>query len=226
MTSSSQRSKIILAAILFAILAVVTVVVVATADDEARVPTDTSVKPIFEPPPGEPPTELVINDVVEGDGATAKKGDQLNVQYVGIDYATGEQFDASWDSGQPLPLQLGAGQVISGWDEGIEGMKVGGRRELIIPPDLGLRRSGPATRHRPERDSGLRHRPARRPGGRPRRSVAIGRRRIRPARATTSSRSRASRCGRRPGRRGCGASPAADRDPVCRASASRVASGP
>ena len=136
MTSSSKRSKIILAAVLFTILAVVTVIVVATKDDEGRIPTDTSVKPVFEPPAGDPPTELVINDVVEGDGAAAKAGDQLNVQYVGIDYATGEQFDASWDNGQPLPLQLGAGQVIKGWDEGIEGMKVGGRRELIIPPDL------------------------------------------------------------------------------------------
>lgn len=138
MAASSQRSKIVLAAVLFAILAVVTVIVVATGgdDDQSAVSTDTSVKPVVEPPSGDPPTELVTDDIVEGDGATAKQGDQITVQYVGVDYATGEQFDASWDNGQPLPLQLGAGQVISGWDQGLEGMKVGGRRELIIPPDL------------------------------------------------------------------------------------------
>ena len=135
---SSQRSKVILAAVLFAILAVVTVIVVATGGDEdsGGISTDTSVKPEIEVPSEEPPTELVVDDIVDGDGAAAKQGDQITVQYVGVDYATGEQFDASWDNGQPFPLQLGAGQVIGGWDQGIEGMKVGGRRELIIPPDL------------------------------------------------------------------------------------------
>jgi peptidylprolyl isomerase len=74
---------------------------------------------------------------VEGDGPEAKAGDMLTMQYVGVNYADGKQFDASWDNGQPFNFQLGSGQVIKGWDEGIAGMKVGGRRELIVPPDLG-----------------------------------------------------------------------------------------
>ena len=138
MTTSSKRGKIILASALFAILAVVTVIVVATGggDDSASISSDTSVKPTIPASSDPPPTDLVSKDIVVGDGAEAKKGDQLSVQYVGADYTTGVQFDASWDNGQPLPLQLGAGQVIAGWDQGIVGMKVGGRRELIIPPDL------------------------------------------------------------------------------------------
>lgn len=98
--------------------------------------TDTSVKPVIEVPSEPPPEELEIEDIVEGDGEAAEEGDQLTVEYVGVDYGTGEQFDASWDTGQPLPFELGAGNVIPGWDEGVEGMKVGGRRELVIPPDL------------------------------------------------------------------------------------------
>ena len=91
---------------------------------------------------GDLPTELECVDIVEGDGATAKPGDQLTVQYVGITYDQGKEFDASWDSGQPFPFQLGAGNVIEGWDQGIEGMKVGGRRELIIPADLAYGEAG------------------------------------------------------------------------------------
>ena len=111
-------------------------------DDSAAISTDTSVKPTIPASSDPPPTDLVSKDIVVGDGATAEKGDQLTVQYVGADYATGVQFDASWDNGQPLPLQLGAGQVIAGWDQGLEGLKVGGRRELIIPPDLGYGAQG------------------------------------------------------------------------------------
>ena len=144
MAANSQRSKIILASVLFAILAVVTVIVVATGGDDGStdISTDTSVKPTIPASSDPPPTKLVSKDIVVGDGATAQKGDQLSVQYVGADYTTGAQFDASWDNGQPLPLQLGAGQVIAGWDQGIVGMKVGGRRELIIPPDLGYGAQG------------------------------------------------------------------------------------
>ena len=98
--------------------------------------TDTSTKPEIEVPDGPPPEELVVEDIVEGDGQEAKAGDSVTVNYVGVDYETGEQFDASWDSGQELPFQIGSGQVIPGWDQGVEGMKVGGRRQLIIPPDL------------------------------------------------------------------------------------------
>ena len=98
--------------------------------------TDTSTKPEIEVPDDPPPEELVVEDIVEGDGQEAKSGDNVTVNYVGVDYETGEQFDASWDSGQEFPFQLGSGQVIPGWDQGVEGMKVGGRRQLIIPPDL------------------------------------------------------------------------------------------
>ncbi len=75
-------------------------------------------------------------DVVDGKGRAAKAGDNLVVHYVGVLYKTGKQFDASWDGGRPFPFTLGQGAVIPGWDQGLQGMKVGGRRLLIIPPDL------------------------------------------------------------------------------------------
>ena len=114
-------------------------------------------------PDGPPPKTLQIDDITEGDGAEAKAGDTLTMQYVGVNYSNGKQFDASWDNGQPFTFQLGAGSVIPGWDQGIQGMKVGGRRELIIPPDLGYGAQGSTARHRPERDARLHRRPARRP---------------------------------------------------------------
>ena len=93
-------------------------------------------KPEVDFPGGEPPADLQITDVWEGDGAVAKSGDTVEVHYVGVAYSTGEEFDASWNRGAPLQFQLGVGQVIAGWDQGVQGMKVGGRRQLIIPPDL------------------------------------------------------------------------------------------
>lgn len=96
---------------------------------------DTSTKPVVEVPEGEPSGTLEVNDIVVGDGPEAKQGDLVSVQYVGVDYESGEEFDASWDRGEPFQFQLGAGQVIPGWDQGVAGMRVGGRRELIIPPD-------------------------------------------------------------------------------------------
>jgi peptidylprolyl isomerase len=93
-------------------------------------------KPEIDFPGGEPPTDLEITEVWEGNGAEAKAGDTVQVHYVGVAFSTGEQFDASWDRGDPLQFQLGVGQVIAGWDRGVQGMKVGGRRQLIIPPDL------------------------------------------------------------------------------------------
>jgi len=97
---------------------------------------DTKVKPAVPKPTGKAPTSLVKRDIVQGSGAAAAAGDQVTVQYVGVSYKTGQQFDASWDNGQPFPFNLGAGEVIPGWDKGVAGMKVGGRRELTIPPDL------------------------------------------------------------------------------------------
>jgi peptidylprolyl isomerase len=93
-------------------------------------------KPEIDFPGGEPPAQLEITDVWEGDGAVASPGDMVEVHYVGVAFSTGEEFDASWSRGGPLKFQLGVGQVIAGWDQGVQGMKVGGRRQLVIPPDL------------------------------------------------------------------------------------------
>lgn len=103
--------------------------------------TDTKTKPTVEVPDGAPPTVLVQEELVEGTGATARNGDEVTVQYVGVGYESGEEFDASWGR-EPFAFQLGAGQVIKGWDEGVEGMKVGGRRQLTIPPDLAYGEAG------------------------------------------------------------------------------------
>ena len=93
-------------------------------------------RPEIDFPGGEPPAELRITDIWEGNGDVARAGDVVTVHYVGVAYSTGEEFDASWNRGDPLRFQLGAGQVITGWDQGLQGMKAGGRRQLIIPPDL------------------------------------------------------------------------------------------
>ena len=98
--------------------------------------TDLSTKPEISKASGDPPKKLVVMDVVDGKGRAAKAGDNLVVHYVGVLYKTGKQFDASWDGGRPFPFTLGQGAVIAGWDQGLQGMKVGGRRLLIIPPDL------------------------------------------------------------------------------------------
>jgi peptidylprolyl isomerase len=101
---------------------------------------DTSQKPVVEVPEGEPPAGLEIEDLKEGDGALATPGSTVTVQYVGISHSTGEQFEASWDTGQPATFPLA--QVIPGWQQGIPGMKVGGRRRLTIPPDLAYGEAG------------------------------------------------------------------------------------
>ena len=86
-------------------------------------------------PSGQPPAGLVKKDLVKGKGPKAKPGDLLSVQYTGVSFSTGQKFDASWDRGaEPFQFQVGSGQVIPGWDKGIPGMRVGGRRELTIPP--------------------------------------------------------------------------------------------
>jgi peptidylprolyl isomerase len=94
-------------------------------------------KPEIEFPGDEPPADLVITEVTEGDGAEATTGSNVSVHYVGVAHSTGEEFDASYNRGAPLQFRLGIGQVIEGWDRGVEGMKVGGRRQLVIPPHLG-----------------------------------------------------------------------------------------
>jgi len=94
-------------------------------------------KPTVEIPDGPPPLELIIDDLSVGDGAEAVAGTTCSMQYVGVAWSTGKQFDASWDRGQPFSFPLGAGSVIAGWDQGVAGMKVGGQRRLTIPADLG-----------------------------------------------------------------------------------------
>ena len=98
--------------------------------------TDLDTKPVIEATKTPPPTSLEVSDIVEGDGAIACSGDNVDMKYVGVLYENGEQFDASWDRDESFPFQLGGGRVIGGWDEGIVGMRVGGRRQLVIPPDL------------------------------------------------------------------------------------------
>lgn len=103
---------------------------------------DLSRKPTIAKGSGPPPKTLVVQDIVKGSGPGAKPGDQLTMQYVGALYDTGQEFDASWDRGQPFQLKLGAGMVIPGWDKGLVGIQKGGRRKLIIPPDMGYGASG------------------------------------------------------------------------------------
>ncbi len=94
-------------------------------------------RPEVDPPEGDIPFELGIDDLVVGDGDEATPGKKVTVHYVGVSFLTGEQFDASWDRGQPFEFKLGKGQVIPGWDQGVAGMRVGGRRVLVMPPRLG-----------------------------------------------------------------------------------------
>lgn len=113
-----------------------------TEGSEESESTEKKSKPKVTKPKGAPPKQLVTNDLEEGSGAEAKAGDEITVQYVGANYKTGKEFDSSWSRSEPFTFTLGEGFVIPGWEEGFEGMKVGGRRELIIPPDLGYGSTG------------------------------------------------------------------------------------
>ena len=94
-------------------------------------------KPNVDIPAGAPPAELVREDLVTGAGTEATPGKTVVVHYVGVAWSTKKQFDASWDRGETFDFPLGAGRVIRGWDEGVAGMRVGGRRRLTIPPSMG-----------------------------------------------------------------------------------------
>lgn len=98
--------------------------------------------PTVHVPKGPPPKKLEIKDLKKGTGATARAGDKVSVHYVGVLYSNGETFDSSWSRGEPFSFTLGAQEVIPGWDKGVVGMKVGGRRELIIPPALAYGEEG------------------------------------------------------------------------------------
>ena len=103
---------------------------------------DTSTKPVIPKPTGSPPRKLVKEDIVKGKGPGAKRGDTVVVNYVGMNFSNGQEFDASWDTGAPFPVQLGTGSVIAGWEKGLIGIKEGGRRKLVIPPELGYGAQG------------------------------------------------------------------------------------
>jgi peptidylprolyl isomerase len=103
---------------------------------------DTTTKPVIPKPTGTPPRKLVKQDIVKGKGPAAKPGDTVTVNYTGVNFSNGQEFDSSWDSGATFPVQLGAGMVIEGWDKGLVGVRKGGRRMLTIPPEMGYGSEG------------------------------------------------------------------------------------
>ena len=116
-------------------------------------------RPDVDPHDGPPPADLVVEDITTGDGPEAVPGQTVTVHYVGVAHSSGEEFDASWNRGAPFRFALGAGQVIGGWDQGVTGMRVGGRRKLVLPPHLGYGDRG-AGGYQAGRYAGLRGRPA------------------------------------------------------------------
>ena len=121
--------------------------------------TDVTKKPKVTVPDELPPDELQIKDIVKGKGPAAKNGDKVSMKYVGLTWSTSVEFDSSWERGEPYTLTLGKGEVIKGWDEGIVGMRKGGRRELTIPAEMAYGAQGSPPEHRAERDPALHHRP-------------------------------------------------------------------
>ncbi len=114
----------------------------ATSTSSTPLPAALKTKPKVVPPSGPPPKKLVVKDLIKGTGPVAKPGSTVTVQYVGVLYKGGKQFDASWNDGSGQPVSLPLSGVIKGWQQGIPGMRVGGRRELIIPSDLGYGATG------------------------------------------------------------------------------------
>lgn len=106
-------------------------------------------KPEIDFPEGEAPADLEIKDIRQGDGAEAKAGQNVTVHYVGVAFSTGEEFDASWNRNSPFTFPLGGGRVIKGWDQGVQGMKVGGRRQLTIPAHLAYGNQSPTPAIKP-----------------------------------------------------------------------------
>ncbi|MET8482514.1 MULTISPECIES: FKBP-type peptidyl-prolyl cis-trans isomerase [Streptomyces] len=101
-------------------------------------------KPEVDVPEGAAPAELTVRDLIVGDGAEVKPGTVVRVHYVGVTFETGKEFDSSWDRDQPFKFALGSGRVIKGWDRGLRGMRVGGRREIVVPPRLGYGNQSPS----------------------------------------------------------------------------------
>lgn len=114
----------------------------ATTTKQSGGDTNLNAKPKVTVPDGPVPKKLEKVEIVEGDGAEAKAGDEITVQYIGVGYDSKKEFDSSWSRSEPFTFNLGAGEVIPGWDQGIPGMKVGGRRELTLPPSLAYGSAG------------------------------------------------------------------------------------
>jgi peptidylprolyl isomerase len=115
---------------------------VEQVDGLPEVSLDDNGKPSIEVPDSDPPAELVVQPLIEGDGAEVQSGQQISVHYTGLLWSSGEQFDSSWDSGLPAAFQIGAGRVIDGWDQGLVGQKIGSQVLLVIPPELGYGSNG------------------------------------------------------------------------------------
>jgi len=136
-----KRDQLIFLGALVVAAVIAVLVVLATGGDDDGDPAE-GTKPQVDVPEGPPPKQLEVRDITEGDGAEASAGDTVEVEYLGVSYSNGREFDSSWERPEPFTFQLGAGQVIPGWDQGIDGMKVGGRRELVIPPHLAYGKQG------------------------------------------------------------------------------------
>ncbi len=115
---------------------------ILTESEEAAMSERT--KPEVDVPEGAAPAELAVRDLIVGDGPEVKPGMVVRVHYVGVTFASGKEFDSSWDRGRPFKFALGAGRVIKGWDRGVRGMRVGGRREIVVPPRLGYGSQSPS----------------------------------------------------------------------------------
>jgi peptidylprolyl isomerase len=114
----------------------------SSSDSSETTSTEEKTKPTVTVPKQLSPTKFAIRDVEEGTGAKAKSGDTVSVQYVGVGYDSEEEFDSSWSRSEPFSFTLGSGGVIKGWERGVEGMKVGGRREMLIPANLAYGSAG------------------------------------------------------------------------------------
>ncbi len=114
----------------------------SSTSSQVKPPPQLASKPAVKPPSGPPPKTLVTKDLIKGTGKTATQGSTITVNYVGVLYKGGKEFDSSWKRNQEFTTALSSGNVIDGWVKGIAGMKVGGRRELIIPPNLGYGKTG------------------------------------------------------------------------------------
>jgi peptidylprolyl isomerase len=146
MDSTDRRPAILFASLaLLGLLVAVILIVRAGGDDGdsgSASAEPTAEKPTVQIPDGPAPDTLKVEDLVEGEGDEAESGDTLSVQYLGVLYKSGKEFDSNWGSKEPFEIELGSGGVIPGWEQGLEGMKVGGTRQLTIPPDLAYGKQG------------------------------------------------------------------------------------